>query len=126
MSLVWEEDGWKIEHDEKLPQLPRDATVVDVKLQYYKMQLNRTRATPGNVAFRITNADTHQHEFVVKKMNPDSGTEDNVGLIPPLEPGQHETLILKLEPGRYVVLCNLLAPDMQPYSTGMRNEFIVQ
>jgi hypothetical protein len=127
MSLVWDEDAWKIDQDEKLDRVPKNATVVDVKLQYYKIQLDPTRAAPGTVAFRITNTDSRQHEFVVKRWNPASDTEDNIGLIKPLEPGQNETLVLaNLQPGRYIVLCNMVARDGMPYSYGMRNVFIIQ
>ncbi len=127
MLLVWAEDAWKIDQDEKLDRVPKNATVVDVKLQYYKIQLDPTHAAPGTVAFRITNTDSRQHEFVVKRWNPASDTEDNIGLIKPLEPGQNETLVLtNLKPGRYIVLCNMVARDGMPYSYGMRNEFIIQ
>jgi uncharacterized cupredoxin-like copper-binding protein len=127
MSLLREDGAWKIDQDEKLALIPKDATVVDVKLKFYIIELDRTRAAPGTVAFRITNADTRQHEFIVKRWNPDSDTEETIGKIKPLSPGQNETLVLaNLEPGRYIILCNMVGRDAMPLSYGMRNEFIIQ
>ena len=126
MALVREDDDWRIDHDEKLALIPQDATVVDVKLKWFLIELDQTWLAPGPVAFRITNADTRPHEFIVKEVRANSGTEENVGLINPLAPGRSETLVLNLTPGRYVGLCNLIAPDGRPYSTGMRTEFTVE
>lgn len=126
MSLLREGDRWKIDHDEKLDLIPRDAAVVDAKFQYFKIQLDRTQAAPGSVAFRISNADTQQHEFIVKKIS-DSESEDTIGKIKPLKPGQSETLVLtNLMPGRYVILCNMLSRDGVPYAYGMRTEFRIE
>ncbi len=126
MALVRDDDGWRIDHDEKLALIPQDATVVDVKLKWFLIELDQNWVAPGTVAFRITNTDTRPHEFIVKEVRADSGTEENVGLINPLAPGESETLVLNLTPGRYVGLCNLIAPDGRPYSTGMRAEFRVE
>jgi len=126
LSLVWERQGWRIDHDEKLNQSAKDATVVDVKLSFFNIQLDRTRMAPGTVEFRIANTDNRKHEFIVKKVIPESEMEENVGLINPLAPGQNETLTLQLKPGRYVALCNLVTADATPYSTGMRVEFTVE
>lgn len=127
MSLVREDDGWEIDQDEKLAHIPKNATVVDVKLQYYKIQLDPAQAAPGTVAFRIANTDARPHEFIVKKWIESSGMEENVGKIKPLKPGQNETLVLaNLTPGRYIILCNMVARDATPYAYGMRNEFIIQ
>jgi Cupredoxin-like domain len=129
-SLVREEDAWRIDQDEKVPNIPNnpavDSTVVGVKLQYHNMQLERTRLTPGTVTFKITNTDTQRHEFIVKKIM-ESDNEETIGMIKPLEPGQSETLILaNLARGRYVAMCNMLSRDGVPFANGMRNEFTVE
>lgn len=127
MSMVREGESWKIDHDEKLAKFPANATVVEVKLQYYKIQMDPTGASPGTVAFQIVNTDNRKHEFIVKKWIPDSDQEETIGLIKPLDPGKGDTLVLaNLAPGKYIVLCNMVARDGMLYAFGMRNEFIVQ
>lgn len=127
MSMVREGESWKIDHDEKLAKFPANATVVEVKLQYYKIQMDPSGASPGTVAFQIVNTDNRKHEFIVKKWIPDSDQEETIGLVKPLEPGKNDTLVLaNLTPGKYIVLCNMVARDGMLYAFGMRNEFIVQ
>ena len=127
MLLVREADGWKIDQDEKFTAFPPNATVVDAKLQFFKIQLDPTGARPGTVAFKIANTDSRPHEFIVKKWIPGSDSEETIGKIKPLAPGKSDTLVLaNLAPGRYIVLCNMVTRDAMPYAYGMRNEFIVQ
>jgi len=125
MSLVREDDAWKIDQDEKLDQPSKDATVVDAKLKFFSLELERTRLAPGTVAFKITNTDTRPHEFIVKKVTA-SESEETIGMTKPLKPGENDTLILSLDPGRYVALCNMISPDGKPYSYGMRTEFLIE
>ena len=126
MSLVREEDGWKMDQDEKLALFPKDATVVDAKLKFFIIELERTRLTPGTVAFKISNADTRPHEFIVKRVA-ESESEETIGMTKPLKPGENATLILtNLMPGRYVVLCNMVTRDIMPYAYGMRTEFFIE
>jgi hypothetical protein len=127
MSMVREGESWKIDHDEKLAKFPANATVVDVKLQFFKILLDPPGASAGTVAFKIANMDGRKHEFIVKKWLPDSDQEETIGLIKPLEPGKSDTLILaNLAPGKYILLCNMVTRDAMPYAYGMRNEFMVQ
>lgn len=125
-SLVREDDAWKIDQDEKLALIPKDATVIDAKLNFFIIELERTRLTPGTVAFKISNGDTRPHEFIVKKVTP-SESEETIGMTKELKPGASETLILtKLTPGRYVALCNMVTEDFKPYAYGMRTEFLIE
>jgi hypothetical protein len=127
MSLLRDGETWKIDHDEKLAKFPTNATVIDVKLQFFKIQLDPAGASPGTVAFKISNTDARKHEMIVKKWLPDSDQEETIGLIKPLDPGKSDTLVLaNLTPGKYIVLCNMVTRDAMPYAYGMRNEFIVQ
>lgn len=127
MSLVRDGESWKIDQDEKLAKFPANATVIDVKLQFFKILLDPTGASAGTVAFKIANTDNRKHEFIVKKWLPDSDQEETIGLIKPLEPGKSDTLVLaNLEPGKYIILSNMVTRDAMPYAYGMRNEFIVQ
>lgn len=126
LALVREDDEWKIDHDEKLALIPQEATVVDAKLDFFNIQLDRTRLAPGPVAFKIINTDTRPHEFIVKKQIAASGMEETIGMTKQIEPGENATLLLaNLTPGAYVVLCNLVGRDTMPYSYGMRTEFVV-
>lgn len=126
LSLLREDDRWKIDHDEKLALIPKDATAIDAKLKFFIIELERTRLAPGAVAFQITNADTREHEFIVKKVA-ESESEETIGKTKPLKPGENATLVLtNLTPGRYVVLCNMLSRDGVPYSYGMRTEFLIE
>lgn len=126
MALVREEDGWKMDQDEKLDNIPKDATVVDAKLKFFIIELERTRLAAGAVAFKITNADTRPHEFIVKRVA-ESESEETIGMTKPLKPGENATLILtNLMPGRYVVLCNMVTRDIMPYAYGMRTEFFIE
>jgi hypothetical protein len=125
-SLVREDDTWKIDQDKKLALFPKDATVVNAKLNFFIIELERTRLTPGTVAFKISNGDTRPHEFIVKKVAA-SEMEETIGMTKELKPGAQETLILNnLKRGRYVVLCNMVTPDIMPYAYGMRTEFFIE
>jgi hypothetical protein len=125
LSLVREGDRWKIDRDEKLPEIAKNTTMVAVKFQHFNLHMDRTRLAPGEVAFNISNTDTQQHEFIVKRIT-ESESEETIGMTKPLNPGQHETLILSLPPGRYVALCNMLSRDGVPYAYGMRTEILVE
>ena len=125
-SLIREDDTWKIDHDEKLALIPKGATVVDAKLKFFIIELERTRLAPGTVAFKISNVDTQQHEFIVKKIM-ESESEETIGMTKPLKPGENETLILtNLTPGRYVVICNMVTRDIKPHAYGERTEFLIE
>lgn len=125
-SLIREDDTWKIDHDEKVALIPEGAAVVDAKLNFFIIQLERTRLPPGTVAFKISNTDTRPHEFIVKRIS-ESESEDTIGMTKPLKPGENETLILtKLTSGRYVVICNMVTRDIMPHAYGMRTEFLIE
>jgi uncharacterized cupredoxin-like copper-binding protein len=56
-----------------------------------------------------------------------SEMEETIGMTKELKPGAQETLILNnLKRGRYVVLCNMVTPDIMPYAYGMRTEFFIE
>ncbi|MGH7766109.1 MAG: hypothetical protein ACREQP_01535, partial [Candidatus Binatia bacterium] len=86
LSLVREGDRWRIDRDEKLPDIAKNTALVAVKFQHFNLHMDRTRLAPGEVAFNISNTDTQQHEFIVKRIT-ESESEETIGMTKPLNPG---------------------------------------
>jgi uncharacterized cupredoxin-like copper-binding protein len=102
-------------------------------------------APAGNVTFRVKNLGTMEHEMIVLKTDTpfdqlpvaDAGDPpapvtsgankvdeaNNVGETgdPNLQPGETRTFTVKLDPGKYVLVCNLAGH----YQMGMRASFTV-
>ena len=93
-------------------------------------------AKSGDVRFSITNNGAVAHEFLVVKTEIEAGmiplteekkfSEDNPDLtvideIPEWEPGETKTLTVKLDPGNYQIVCNIV----DHYKAGMWLPFIV-
>lgn len=87
----------------------------------------------GKTTFKITNAGTEQHEFVVlksdtpqDKLTPGadgSVSEDGkVSEVEPFSPNATKTLTVTLKPGNYILLCNLPGH----YQRGIHAGFTVQ
>jgi uncharacterized cupredoxin-like copper-binding protein len=112
-------------------------TTVDVTLTGdYQIQLSQNTGNAGDITFNIENtAQDIEHEFVIVKtdLSPsdfpldDNGDviEDQVNIVTEqeaIQPGESATLMATLEPGHYVLMCNLPGHFMQ----GMHTEFTVQ
>lgn len=96
-------------------------TTVDAKLGEYYIKPDTLKVDAGNIQFKVTNEGKIEHEFVVIKTDTAPGdlpTDDAgdveedaagevPGEIPSVEPGQTEEVTLKLDPGKYVLICNL-------------------
>jgi uncharacterized cupredoxin-like copper-binding protein len=89
----------------------------------------------GEVQFDVHNNGTTQHEFVLIRTDADPTAlpvvdgkvnEDTAGESPgeadDIEAGQAKTATIRLSPGKYVFLCNVLGH----YLSGMRGQLIVQ
>jgi len=101
----------------------------------FSISLDSTSVSAGEVSFKIANDGPSIHEFVVIKTDdaldalPTEGpavVEDasglsNVGEAEDIESGGTATLTLNLEPGNYVVICNIEGH----YKSGMRAAFTV-
>jgi uncharacterized cupredoxin-like copper-binding protein len=110
---------------------------VKATLTDHTIDLSSTRAKAGPVTFEIANdADTTTHELVVVKTDlpPDELPTDADGAMDEkgegltfvdekedIEPGARTSLTVDLQPGRYVVLCNL----EDHYAMGMYRSFDV-
>lgn len=119
------------------------ATSVKVTLKEWAVETDVASAPAGKVTFAVTNegpADTH--EFVVIKTDlslialPTDATgavdEGGGGMvvkdeIEEVEVGTNETLEVTLEPGAYVLICNIYDETEQEahYKEGMRTSFTV-
>lgn len=109
--------------------------LVNVTLRSYKIDLSTDQANSGVVTFHITNqASDMMHEFIVIKTDlaPDElptdelgrMEEDKVDIIDAHEDiffGTTVNMQVNLEPGHYVVVCNL----PEHYQAGMATDFNV-
>jgi len=118
-------------------------TAVNVTLSEWAIGENVTTAPAGQVKFSVANnGPADVHEFVVIKTDlslislPTDATgvvnEDATGLEPvdeieDLAVGATEDLVVTLEPGSYVLICNIYddATHEAHYQMGMRNSFTV-
>lgn len=122
--------------------VPDGATVVDVTLKEWEIILGAETAPAGQVYFRVKNeGPEHPHEFVVVRTDlaPDAlpvedgrVPEDEVDLLDEIEPfaGSTGSLTLDLEPGKYVLICNIAETEdgktQSHYELGMRTAFVVE
>ena len=113
---------------------PRNSIAGDVR--EWAVETTSARALAGDVTFAITNFGTMKHEFLVVKTTYEHGKiplgannrfdEEDKGLsvvdeIPEWAPGVTNTLKVKLEPGKYELLCNIEGH----YKNGMHAAFEV-
>ena len=102
------------------------ATNVDVTVGNFFVRPAMSTALEGAVNFRVFNGGTETHEFVVVKtdlmaeqlpMNADgSFNEEGAGVEvidenEAVEAGNTETLSVNLDPGHYILLCNIVEAE---------------
>lgn len=113
---------------------------VDVTLKSYGIELSANTVSAGNVVFHVSNVATDQmHEFVIFKTDlPEDqlprtvdGNVDEEGAgvthideVADMAVGQVSDLTVKLDRGRYVLVCNLTENSMH-YMAGMHIVFMV-
>lgn len=97
----------------------------------YSITLDPTDATAGQVKFTITNEGPSTHEFVVVKTDTAPGdlpvdgalvSEDGIDVIGEAEdiaPSTTADLVLTLEEGQYVVICNIEGHYSQGMNAGL-------
>jgi uncharacterized cupredoxin-like copper-binding protein len=118
-------------------------TTVAVKVQEWAVVPAPATAPAGGVTFNVTNAGPDDvHEFVVIKTDLDPGalpTDENgavteegtgmevIGEIEDIPVGETQALVLTLEAGSYVLLCNIYdaTENEAHYQLGMRTGFSV-
>ena len=90
---------------------------VKVVLKEWTLTPSTTTLAAGRVTFAVHNAGGIPHEFVVLRTNrhhhaiPTQGSQaveaGELGEIEDLTPGATKRLTVRLQPGKYVLLCNL-------------------
>jgi uncharacterized cupredoxin-like copper-binding protein len=132
----------------KLERAPRTVTVsspapaaapapplspnVDVTLAQFAVTPGAPAAPPGRVTFRVHNAGTIKHEFVVIRtpkpaadlpiVNGRASESGNIGETGDLAPGRSKSVSLDLRAGHYVLICNLPGH----YLAGQHTDFTVR
>jgi uncharacterized cupredoxin-like copper-binding protein len=110
-------------------------TAAGATVQEYKVVPTPDQAPVGRTTFEVTNKGKTTHEFVVFKtdlapdelpVKDDAVEEDGPGVtlvdeIKAIEPGTTKKLTVELEPGKYVLICNLPTH----YGLGMHAAFTV-
>jgi uncharacterized cupredoxin-like copper-binding protein len=111
----------------------------------WQISLSSTTVAAGAVTFNITNAGDKEHEFVVRKtdltsdklpLNADGEvSEDATELTEVGDPSEvaeiasgssDRTLTVTLQPGHYVIFCNLHVEDLLHYQKGMHVDVTVK
>jgi uncharacterized cupredoxin-like copper-binding protein len=113
----------------------KPASVVRVTERDFHIKVVHGRLRAGTVLFRVTNRGPDEHEFIVVHadrglpLRPDGITLDEdaleksiVGAVEPAPAGETNTIRLKVQPGRYALVCNMFGH----YMGGMRAALIVR
>jgi uncharacterized cupredoxin-like copper-binding protein len=117
---------------------------VTATLKEWEIALSSTTHSSGAVTFNITNNGDKEHEFVVRKttlaadklpLNADGEvSEDAPELTEVGDPSElaeikpassNNTLTVTLQPGHYVIFCNLHVEELLHYQKGMHVDFTV-
>jgi uncharacterized cupredoxin-like copper-binding protein len=121
---------------------------VTASLKEWEIKLSSTDLKAGDITINFTNNGDKEHEFLVRKtdLKADSlpivasgddkdrvdeasseltevGNPSEIAVIPPGTTGL--SLRLTLQPGHYVVFCNLHVGDLLHYQKGMHTDFTV-
>jgi hypothetical protein len=120
-----------------------DGTSVDITLQEWAVVVGSPSAPSGPVTFNVTNNGPEDvHEFVIFKTDLDPGAlptdehgavdeeGDGLELVDEVEDvavGASEQLTVDMQPGTYVLVCNVYSEDEDEahYQMGMRSPFEV-
>ena len=117
------------------------SSTIDVGLNTYSITLAKSSASAGEITFHVHNDATDlTHEFVIFKTDlaqdqlplTSEGIVDEEGSgltvideVEDVEPGMSTDLTVTLDPGNYVLLCNIDSDEMH-YQHGMHVAFTVK
>lgn len=103
------------------PAAPADnatSAVVSVALSEWKLEPGQVTVRGGRVSFVVRNDGTMAHEFLVLRSRTHhhllqvkggkAVEAGRLGRIPQIAVGESKRLTLKVTPGKYVLLCNML------------------
>lgn len=120
------------------------AEIVNAALDEWSIRLDRTEVKAGEVTFRATNIGKERHELVIVRTSlrhdqlpVDAGlvTEEGggvfIGEIEEFPPGEAHEGSFTLEPGEYVLFCNIVEEEdngelESHYGEGMHIAFTVR
>lgn len=122
------------------PTATPSVTEAPMTVEEFVIKPSVVRAPYGTVIFKVKNAGTVTHQFLVIKSDlpiaqlprlpnnagADEKQLDVVGRIEAIEPGAEAELSIPLDPGTYVLICNLRSDGRSHYLTGMYNQFTVR
>jgi uncharacterized cupredoxin-like copper-binding protein len=123
-------------------------TTITATLKEWEIKVSSSSFAAGDIQINFTNNGDKEHEFLVRKTDlaPDKlplvtsgedkdrvdeessqltevGNPSEIAVLPPGSTGL--SLRLTLQPGHYVVFCNLHVGDLFHYKKGMHAEFTV-
>jgi uncharacterized cupredoxin-like copper-binding protein len=110
------------------------ASAINATLVDWQIQLDNATGKAGEITFSVSNKGANTHEFVVVKTDlaadklpvtgniVDESAFTPVDEIEDIEPNATPTLKVTLEPGHYVILCNI----EEHYGKGMHADFTVK
>jgi uncharacterized cupredoxin-like copper-binding protein len=117
---------------------------ISATLKEWEIKLSSSTPSAGKITFNITNNGDKEHEFVVRKTdlkadalpkNADGEvSEDAPELTEVGDPSEvaeiaagssDKTLTVTLQPGHYVIFCNLHVEELLHYEKGMHTDFTV-
>jgi uncharacterized cupredoxin-like copper-binding protein len=122
------------------------SSTVSATLKEWQISLSATTVSAGKITFNITNNGDKEHEFVVRKtdlkadalpLNSDGSgevSEDAPELKEVGDPSElaeikagstDGTLTVTLQPGHYVIFCNLHVEELVHYQKGMHTDLTV-
>ena len=117
---------------------------VNVMLQEWRMVADSKKVSAGEVTITVQNRGKEKHEMVLLKTDvpydqlplkreggiDEKGAGSVVDEIEDIEPKMIKSMTVKLEPGSYVLLCNIVEEDAgkmeEHYKMGMRTPLTVQ
>jgi len=115
-------------------------TTVKVTLTEFEVVADPDSAPEGDVTFEVDNEGEETHELVVVRTDFDAAdlpTEsdgsvnegadgiDVIGETDEIDSGDSDSRVFNLDPGSYVLLCNLVEDDEAHFERGMRAAFEV-
>lgn len=118
---------------------------VSATVKEWQIDLSSTELKAGAITFNITNAGDKQHEFIIRKTDltsdklplndkgevSEAATELTVvgepSEVAEIKSGSSDrTITVTLQPGHYVIFCNLHVDDLLHYQKGMHIDFTVK
>lgn len=116
------------------PSTGGGSSTIAAELSEWQMKLDSSVGKAGSITFNVNNKGEKEHEFVIVKTDVkadslpvvdeevDESAFEPVDEIEDIKPGAKPALTVDLQPGHYVILCNLTAH----YQKGMHADFDVK